>query len=93
MTTSTASGFYVGDENNSEKYRLVRQVGSGGEATLWLGYLLVGGSEEKVAIRSSVPSTSMTSSGCVSAGPTRLRRSDSSRTPVSSPSGTGSSAP
>ena len=51
MTSSTTSGFYVGDDTNSEKYRLVRQVGSGGEATLWLGYLVVGGSEEKVAVK------------------------------------------
>jgi serine/threonine protein kinase len=51
VTGSTAGGFYVGDDANPEKYRLVRQVGRGGEATLWLGGLLVEGGEEKVAIK------------------------------------------
>ena len=45
------SQFYVGPELTPDKYRLKRQVGSGGEAQLWEAELHVSGSWEPVAVK------------------------------------------
>ena len=42
---------YVGPDDESDKYRLVRLVGSGGEAALWEAATPVEGEWEKVAVK------------------------------------------
>lgn len=48
-----ASGreFFVGPDAEPEKYRLVQQVGSGGEAQLWRAEIAVAGEWEPVAVK------------------------------------------
>jgi serine/threonine protein kinase len=43
--------FHVGPIDNPDKYRLLQQVGRGGEAELWQAELSVAGSAEPVAIK------------------------------------------
>ena len=43
--------FYVGPDGNADKYRLKRQIGSGGEAQLWEADLHVSGTWEPVAVK------------------------------------------
>jgi serine/threonine protein kinase len=49
------SEFYVGPFEDPDKYRLVHQVGSGGEAQLWRAELNVSGTWEPVAVKSLRP--------------------------------------
>lgn len=48
---SQANTFYVGPAEEPDKYRLVQQVGSGGEAQLWKAELAVSGQWEPVAVK------------------------------------------
>jgi hypothetical protein len=43
--------FYVGPDSEPDKYRLKRQVGSGGEAELWEAETAVAGGWERVAVK------------------------------------------
>ena len=48
---ATSGEFYVGPSNEPDKYRLIHQVGSGGEAQLWRAELHVSGTWEPVAVK------------------------------------------
>ncbi|MGH3896669.1 MAG: serine/threonine protein kinase [Pseudonocardiaceae bacterium] len=51
MTGNRGSSFHVGPDDNPDKYRLLRQVGGGGEAQLWQAELSVAGGAEPVAVK------------------------------------------
>lgn len=51
MTATLGSSFHVGPDDQPDKYRLLQQVGRGGEAQLWQGELAVAGGVEPVAIK------------------------------------------
>lgn len=51
MTASHGSSFFVGPHDTPDKYRLLQQVGRGGEAQLWQAELSVAGGAEPVAIK------------------------------------------
>ncbi|MEV4165242.1 protein kinase domain-containing protein [Nonomuraea dietziae] len=51
MPTQVDNTCYVGPEEEPDKYRLVRQVGHGGEAELWHAVTAVAGGWEPVAVK------------------------------------------
>lgn len=51
MSTDPTTGIYVGPDSDPDKYRLLRMVGSGGEAELWKAELTVAGGKEPVAVK------------------------------------------
>ena len=51
MTATLGSSYHVGPDDQPDKYRLLQQVGRGGEAQLWQGELSVAGGVEPVAIK------------------------------------------
>ncbi|MEU4565162.1 protein kinase [Micromonospora sp. NPDC023956] len=51
MTTTVDDSCYVGPDEEPDRYRLIRQVGSGGEATLWRAATVVAGGWEPVAVK------------------------------------------
>jgi eukaryotic-like serine/threonine-protein kinase len=51
MTATVGSSYHVGPDDQPDKYRLLQQVGRGGEAQLWQGELAVAGGVEPVAIK------------------------------------------
>ncbi len=51
MITASTANFHVGPDNAPDKYRLLRMVGSGGEAQLWQAELMVAGGTEPVAVK------------------------------------------
>lgn len=48
---SSATSHYVGPDTDPDKYRLLQQVGSGGEAQLWQAELALAGEWEPVAVK------------------------------------------
>jgi serine/threonine protein kinase len=48
---SSNTGYFVGPPEEPDKYRLVHQVGTGGEAQLWRAELRVSGAWEPVAVK------------------------------------------
>ncbi|QJY45128.1 serine/threonine protein kinase [Pseudonocardia broussonetiae] len=48
---SPGSSYFVGPADQPDKYRLLQQVGGGGEAQLWQASIPVGGEEEPVAVK------------------------------------------
>ncbi|GAB2591867.1 hypothetical protein GCM10027168_26270 [Streptomyces capparidis] len=47
----TSTGFYVGPDEEPDKYRLRRQIGSGGEAELWEADVALAGGRERLAVK------------------------------------------
>lgn len=47
----SSNGFFIGPDSEPDKYRLITQVGSGGEAQLWKAELTVAGQSEPVAVK------------------------------------------
>lgn len=55
LSGTSRAQFFVGPEVQPDKYALVRQVGSGGEATLWEATVTVAGQPETVAVKALRP--------------------------------------
>ncbi|MGH3942683.1 MAG: hypothetical protein ACRDTG_29485, partial [Pseudonocardiaceae bacterium] len=51
MVNSRGSSFHVGPDDNPDKYRVLQQVGGGGEAQLWQAELSVASGAEPVAVK------------------------------------------